>query len=411
MPASPPAALQVGFGTPFAEQIAFLRAKLDLPTQRWDDIARAAHDRAFIAAGAAKADLLADLHAAVIQSAQGGSLGRFRKEFAAIVARHGWTGWTGEGSREGVAWRTRVIHQTNLATSHAAGRWAQLTDPDTLAGLPYWQYVHSDSVLHPRPQHQAWNGLTLRHDHPFWRTHFPPNGWGCRCTVYSVRRPRSSDATEPPPGWDQADARTGAPLGIDKGFDYAPGASAKRPLQELVDEKLIKLEAPIGAAMWQALKPALAMERQAQWWETLDTWLADSYARKRTAVVGSIEPSTLERLSAMGQQIPDSAEVAVTDTLIRGPKQKRHEAAQNALTVEEWRALPALIERPAGIYLDTRSGHLMFVGAGDGPAKIALEFTAGPKGAMNLIVSAFRVSSRDVVGSVKGGLWRVVQED
>ena len=46
-----------GFGTPFDAQIAYLRAKLALPTERWGQIAAAAHDRAFVIAGAAKADL------------------------------------------------------------------------------------------------------------------------------------------------------------------------------------------------------------------------------------------------------------------------------------------------------------------------------------------------------------------
>ncbi|MDE2442099.1 MAG: head morphogenesis protein, partial [Betaproteobacteria bacterium] len=62
-----------GFGTPFAEQLDFFRAKLNLPTDRWDDIQRAAHDRAFIVAGAGEADLLADLRAAVDKAiAEGG---------------------------------------------------------------------------------------------------------------------------------------------------------------------------------------------------------------------------------------------------------------------------------------------------------------------------------------------------
>ena len=32
-----------------------------------------------------------------------------------------------------------------------------------------------------RPQHLEWDGLVLPVDHPFWKTHAPPNGWGCRC--------------------------------------------------------------------------------------------------------------------------------------------------------------------------------------------------------------------------------------
>ena len=182
------AIVQAGFNTPFAEQIDFFRQKLNLPTEHWDDIMRSAHDRAFVVAGAMKADLLADLHEAVGKViGEGKSIGWFRKEFAAIVGKHGWQGWTGEGSPEGFAWRTKVIYQTNLATSYAAGRYAQLTDPELLTLRPWWRYKHADGVASPRLQHVAWNGLTLPHDHPFWQTHFPPNGWNCFPAGVSVR--------------------------------------------------------------------------------------------------------------------------------------------------------------------------------------------------------------------------------
>ena len=65
----PAPALAFGFNTPFQEQIDFLVQKLRLPSERWDDIMRSAHDRAFIVAGAAKADLLADLHESLVQAA------------------------------------------------------------------------------------------------------------------------------------------------------------------------------------------------------------------------------------------------------------------------------------------------------------------------------------------------------
>ena len=46
--------------------------KRNLPTERLDDIMRSAHDRAFIVAGAQKADLLADLNRAIEKSIQHG---------------------------------------------------------------------------------------------------------------------------------------------------------------------------------------------------------------------------------------------------------------------------------------------------------------------------------------------------
>ena len=202
-----------GFGTPFQAQIDYLRQKLNLPTDRWDDITRSAHDRAFIVAGAAKADLLSDLHQAINdRAADGKGLQAFTKDFKAIVAKHGWTGWTGEGSAAGEAWRARIIYQTNMATSYAAGRYQQMSDPEVLKLHPYWRYIHSDSVLHPRPLHLAWHGLTLLASHPFWQSHFPPNGWGCQCRITSVTRKEGEASakaglSDPPAGWNQIDPK------------------------------------------------------------------------------------------------------------------------------------------------------------------------------------------------------------
>jgi uncharacterized protein with gpF-like domain len=168
---------------PFEEQIDFFRGKagLKIPTEHWDDIKHEAHDRAFMVAGAQKADLLTDFYNAVQKAFEDGkSLQWFQQQFDAIVDKHGWS-YTGPRD-----WRSRVIYTTNLSTSYAAGRHKQLMDPDLLSVRPYWQYIHSDSVLHPRPLHVAWNGLTLRYDDPWWSTHYPPNGWGCRCRVRAL---------------------------------------------------------------------------------------------------------------------------------------------------------------------------------------------------------------------------------
>lgn len=244
-----------GFDLPFQEQSDFFRAKLNLPTERWDDIRQAAHDRAFVVAGAMKADLLDALRQAVDKAiSTGTTLETFRKDFHQVVAETGWTGWTGEGTPGGVAWRTRIIYETNLRSSYAAGRWAQLNDPRLLKLMPYWRYVHNDSVLSPRPLHLAWNGLTLRHDHPFWKTHFTPNGWGCRCRVVAAAGPKEGDATDPPEGWDEISDKTGAPLGIDKGWAYAPGANTKAELAELIDTKAASLPAPLAEAFRKAME-------------------------------------------------------------------------------------------------------------------------------------------------------------
>ena len=40
-----------------------------------------------------------------------------------------------------------------------------------------------------RPQHRAWHGIVRPLSDDFWNTHYPPNGWRCRCTVHQTLRP------------------------------------------------------------------------------------------------------------------------------------------------------------------------------------------------------------------------------
>lgn len=225
---------------PFAEQVAAWRLRLRTlaPTAKWDDLWQAEHDRAFMVAGALKADLLSDLAAAVDRAiTEGRTLEDFRKDFRAIVEKNGWHGWTGEGTAKGEAWRTKVIYRTNIATSYAAGRRAQLMAPE----FEYWIYRHSGAE-HPRLDHLSWNGLVLPKDHPFWSTHFPPNGWGCGCQVYGAmslqhaRRKGGNPNKDLPDGWERIDPRTGAPRGIDRGWDYAPGASASEVISAMASK-------------------------------------------------------------------------------------------------------------------------------------------------------------------------------
>lgn len=255
------------FNRPFTEQVDFFRQKLNLPTERFDDILKDAHDRAFVVAGAMKADLLNDLRLAVDRSiAEGKSIQWFRKEFDNIVAKHGWTGWTGEGTNAGRDWRTRVIYRTNLSTSYAAGRWQQLNDPDLLKRRPYWKYIHNDTVMHPRPLHQSWSGMVLRHDDPFWLTHFPPNGWGCRCRVTAVRESEYKGHPAPDDGTyiykDRAGNEHVLPKGIDYGWDYAPGASLSDSIKPVVAPKVATLPKPLAEALAEDVSAVGKVEKR-----------------------------------------------------------------------------------------------------------------------------------------------------
>lgn len=229
-----PAASSAEYGSlPFQEQIDHFRQKVPLGTRAWTDIWEGEHARAFVVAGATKGELLTDFQSAIEKAIEKGTtLETFRKDFDQIVARHGWSYNGGRG------WRTRVIYETNLRSSYQAARFKQMEEIKALR--PFWEYRHSDLVQDPRPEHLAWDGLVLSADDPFWKTHYPPNGWGCQCTVFALSKrdleAMGKDGPDQAPPIEYEDKTVGVrgpsprtvrvPKGIDPGWGYNPGEAA-----------------------------------------------------------------------------------------------------------------------------------------------------------------------------------------
>ena len=70
-----------------------------------------------------------------------------------------------------------------MQTAFMAGRYkAMLENADA---RPWWQY---EAVLdrRTRPSHRILSGRTFRFDDPFWSSHYPPNGFRCRCRVRAL---------------------------------------------------------------------------------------------------------------------------------------------------------------------------------------------------------------------------------
>lgn len=205
------------FQVQFQEQIDYLKQKTNLPTQSYKDITSRQHDRAFVVAGAMKAELLNDLHNAVNKAvADGQSFQQFQDSFDDIIGKNG---WLNDEDDKYKAWRAKMIYQTNLKTSHAAGRYQQMTSPEMVKLRPYWRYRHN-TIENPRIQHEKWNNLVLPVDAAFWRVNFPPNGYGCNCTIEAIneRQLRAMGKTKPDtePAFDDGERSD---------FNSAPGAA------------------------------------------------------------------------------------------------------------------------------------------------------------------------------------------
>ena len=202
----------------------YLRTKGRRISDHWTDVWREEHATAFTVAQMAQDALLAEVHEALLQALRRGeTLEAFRGRLQPWLERRGWapTGMGGD-----VPTRLARIYRTNLRTARAAGQWDRISRNAGL--LPYLVYELGPSEEHRR-EHVAWAGLCLRVDDPWWNTHYPPNGWGCKCRVRQVAAPPAGARTEAPPvtmrKW--RNPRTGkvrkVALGIDPGWDYHVG--------------------------------------------------------------------------------------------------------------------------------------------------------------------------------------------
>ena len=227
-----------------SEALEYLRAKGFAPPEaRFDyrDWWGAKHAKGFVVAKATQDDLLRTFIDGIDRAlAEGRTFEQFRTELEPELKRQGWWGkklmrdpLTGE-MREvqlGSARRLRVIFDTNMRTSYAAGRWVRIQRVKD--AFPYLQYLQ---VQRPtaRAAHKPFHELVLPVDHPFWATHFPPNGWFCLCTALQLTEgalERRGLEVSPDPEIDSVpwtDKRSGrtitVPKGVTPGFDTNPGA-------------------------------------------------------------------------------------------------------------------------------------------------------------------------------------------
>lgn len=291
-------------GPPPADALAWFRAKGLKLGFDYREVWREEHAIAFTVAKILQLDLLADVRAEVDRAlADGLTFRDFEKRLTPILQEKGWWGakemtdpLTGETQQVqlGSPRRLRTIYDTNLRTSRAAGQWERIQR--TKEGLPYLLYTVGPSREH-RPEHLSWHGMLLPVDHPWFKTHFAPNGWGCKCRIRQVSHweyerllkngipAPATEATQeidPKTGLptgrhtgarvpvsttapktslvEWTNKRTGevqrVPKGIDPGWDYNPGEGRQAHLQKVLAEKM----AAFATMQQKPASPQMAVE-------------------------------------------------------------------------------------------------------------------------------------------------------
>jgi SPP1 gp7 family putative phage head morphogenesis protein len=313
MPVAIPRGLRLGLIEPIDAIKAFERRNLLLPSFRWEDVFASEHARGVAVAGVTKLNVLqlfADTLAASIASGSG--LREFQKAIMPALVKEGYWGnvevtdpLTGEQrTTKFDKARLQLIHDINARQSYAAGRWSRIEANKKRQPLVLYRTMRDERV---RASHAAWDNLVLPVESPFWQTHYPPNGWRCRCTAFAVSEKdlakfakdgQPFKRSEPPLQMVEfKNKRTGetveVPRGIDPGFNYNPGQRPFAGLSlrevnagDLGDYAGTALAPSLRLPPPRAVNPAVLMPKGLPDQDYIDAFLAEFRGPEFTDVAG-----------------------------------------------------------------------------------------------------------------------------
>ena len=248
-----------------------------------------------------------------------------------------------------------------------------------------------------RPQHRRWHGIILPRDHPWWETHYPPNGWRCRCKAMSVSGEDleaegwtvSEDPDEGETPW--VNPRTGemlmVPRGVDPGWAYNPGrVDQAAHAAELMMDKVGDCPPLIGS---EALRAAVPLTPEGE-----RTGLA------RRAVARLVRTGLAAWMENPGRPFPlavlsleDAAEIgaAVQVARISAETLAKQKAHHPELTPEDYALAQEAVEKGEKLRQDARN--MAF--ALNQPGGLAVIVKATKTGDELHITSLYRLSRND----------------
>ncbi|SNS05756.1 Phage Mu protein F like protein [Humidesulfovibrio mexicanus] len=343
-------------GPPPKEALEFFRAKGLKPSFSYQDVWAEENVANFTVAKAMQLDVLSSISDAAERAlSEGRTFRDFAKDLKPELQRQGWWGkrevvdpLTGKTrmAQLGSPRRLKTIYDTNMRTARAAGQWERIQR--TKRALPFLLYELGPSREH-RPEHAAWAGLMLPVDDPFWRSHYPPNGYGCKCRVRQVSRAEATrleksgvsaqvQETDSESGLPTGrftsrtlpvrtaapevrtrqwtNRRTGevsqVPVGIDPGFDYNFGEAYRvRQAARQWAEKVAAAPTELGAAAAADMPAEVLANLNAEYRE----WArriarGDAVGAGGRRVVGAMRPRVVEKLAELGE-LPTGAALTI----------------------------------------------------------------------------------------------------
>ncbi len=348
-------------------------------------------------------DVLESIRGSMDRAIAGGQTFRqFQKELTPTLQKLGWWGKkevldpvTGEKvvAQLGSPRRLKTIFRTNLRSAQAAGQWERIDR--TKKALPYIRYRIGSSENH-RAEHVAWDGLILEATDSWWDTHFPPNGWGCKCWPQQLSKfaaDKLGGAGETPAvrtvPWKNP--RTGkmeqVPEGITPGFNFNPGKARHGQQLGRFNDRLNGVSPTAADAVHRAwLQPGIVKQWRENPQGNLPVGVMDDEAR---AALGAKRKTVL--LSDWTMQKQDGRRPLMKNGM---PTASR---GHPELTDKEYALLPDVIQK--GRIIQSGESKAVFFHQNDRVYKAVVKTTKD--GAENYVDSFHRASEGQIQRELK----------
>ena len=160
----------------------YIRGKAVADPTHFGNLPPQLKQRAFTVAGIEQLDALQRIRDAVAKLPDGASWDEAKKEIASEISP--FVGGDDDSKRTTASKaRAEFLLRTHGFQAYAVARHQQ--QMSVARDFPYWKY-ETVGDARVRPGHAALDGKVLRADDDWWKTHYPPWDWGCRCIVIAI---------------------------------------------------------------------------------------------------------------------------------------------------------------------------------------------------------------------------------
>ena len=389
---------------PPAEAVKFFERKGLKRTTDWRDLWQEEHALQFTVAKMTRMDLLNAVHDGIEAGLKEGiSLRDFQKRLTPVLQEARWWGEkerviknTGEVVKVklGSPARLALIYDVNIGTAYSAGRWERIQANKDTHGILVYRTMRDGRV---RPMHRSWDGVALPVGDVFWITHYPPNGWRCRCITYAVDADglenlrksglRIQEVSPPIVTKEWLNHKTGeimrVPFGIDPGWAYNPGIAGARAasLQQTAASKLASISNPIAL---EAVN---------------DLVQSEAFAKFYAAPGGNFPVAVLDK------QLQELLKTKTPVIQLSADTLTAHKVSHPDIGLDDYRRLPDMVSN--GLVIAQGDNKLVFVRQGKKLYKAVVKSTA--KGDALYVSTLYRVQPREIERDLKRG-GKVVRE-